>query len=272
MDKILWATTFRGFSGTKNDELQLKFLKSLADSEDIEIQLVLSQWGEPRVEEHVRHFFPNAIIFNHPKEKWSLSQLVLDSSEILPGHDLIWSTCDIEFSSKLALVFSKTMQRDSCLVSSFPNYAVIQGEHSIPISGIDIFGIPAASRRGFENYTAENWNKGWGLFEHQMVSYFRSFETRSKRPINLETKARVFKNLNDRQELGEPSSRLKQEWKENLERWKWLGQKVSRKRFLSQAYIKMLFRGSRSGLMANLVVQLSRDAASLVNRWISKTR
>lgn len=272
MQKILWATTFRGFEGTKNDMLQLRFLRSLADTNGVEIQLLVTQWGELGVEKQVRSFFQNALVTNHAPGKWSLSQLIQDTSGVLPDHDLVWSTCDIEFSQELPLLFSQFLMTERCLVSSFPNYGKLPDGSTYPLSGIDIIGVPASYRPLLEEYVAQNWNEGWGLFEHQLIAFYEQHRKRSKKPINIEASTKVYKNLNSRAELGETSNRLKEEWRQNLRRWEWLRQKWHRKRFLSQSYIKLLFRGSRLTVLANLQKYLLREIFSLIFRRKTKIR
>ena len=109
MTSILWATSFRPFGKSKNnDEIQTKFLDCVCECADVNITMCITQFGEELVEENLDKFRIKKKIFNSkPPKGFKYSQSIilanaLDEYIHSGEYDhLVWSTCDFTFEKDL---------------------------------------------------------------------------------------------------------------------------------------------------------------------------
>jgi len=102
--KIYFATTFRGFNTSYNDDIQFLFIKSIISSY-LDYHFIITQFGEQNVEESVKQFIPNdRLTYFESDTNYNHNEVVINAikhlSNIANGEGLlIWTTADLVYSS-----------------------------------------------------------------------------------------------------------------------------------------------------------------------------
>jgi choline kinase len=228
--KICWATSFRPFGISKNnDHIQKSFLASINNLDSVDVKLILTQFGENKVYDSVVNLHNSVKYIDNPSyknitgKKYSQSEILLNGfKEYVSGeYDLfIWSTCDFIFREnfiKNIVEYTRNEEEfiSCCMPQNFINSS--GGINALSFHyGIDIFVIKLNknNREKLLSDTCFCENYNWGIYEHYISSLS---EFLSVKHINFYKVANILKFENDRVAFNENSNIQKKQWLNNKE-------------------------------------------------------
>ena len=234
--RILIATTFRSFDGTRNDEIQREFLASLKRQTYKNWELNVTIFGERNVEETLLDLdIPYRAVHGDAGEfKFSLTDVLLNAveraRELGRGRSVIlWTTCDVilppQFLQAICDHFSPGTAGTSHPHAEAPSVSELNslrapqlpyGRFSRDVleSGIDLvyFDGDLLLDHETERMLREYRFVDWGLFEHFLVGIA---QLRSSRRVNLWSYGVVQKVTNDREPGNETAEWLADCWTRN---------------------------------------------------------
>ncbi len=233
--RVLWITSFRpfGVSG-ENDEIQIKFLKSLERVRNAEITLHVTQFGEKNVEETLKEFLLDKntkLIFKErarpPNAKYSQTHIMGDGlSEFCENefYDvLVWSTCDFEAPRNLIDVCCQNKKNSEYISCIMPQYHQTNRGHlfdSLAFNfGIDIFvlNISTETAQKMEQLVSRYSNVDWGCYEHFLSSMSDALNIKM---INAAKRTNIRKYGNSYIDFGDTRSKQIVQWAANRDRLK----------------------------------------------------
>jgi len=202
---IYVCTTFRDFSGTKNDEIQYSFLDSLKEQTNQNFKLIVTTFHEKNVEKVITEKFPNnskIIQTNLEKYRFSLSDVVqngIDEALLEKNILVVWTTCDVVLQKNFTEVLESINSRDLFGICH-PN--IFDKKLGSLRKGIDLLFFNAELFREKENY---NYIKdyrfyNWGIFEFFLSGVAKKVSNNRKNVILL---TQIEKNVNDREIVNE---------------------------------------------------------------------
>jgi hypothetical protein len=234
--RILIATTFRSFDGSRNDEIQRAFLASLKRQSYANWELDVTIFGERNVEGTLLDLeIPHHLAHGDAGEfKFSLTDVLLNAvgraREFGSGGSIIlWTTCDVilppNFLQAICDHFSpgtagtshphaeaqSVQELESLRLPQLPYGRFSQ---DVLESGIDLVYfdgdllLDPETERMLRKYRFVDW----GLFEHFLVGIA---QLRSARRINLWSYGVVKKVTNDREPGNETVQWLENCWTRN---------------------------------------------------------
>jgi hypothetical protein len=228
--RIIICTTFRDFKGTKNDDIQRSFLKSIKRQNYKNFELVVSLFGEMEVENELRKFDFKSFFYrnNSCKYRYSLSEVVLNAinyaeKNYTDNYIILWTTCDIILEDNFFYNIAKNY-RVNIIGTSHPHisYSSIEDYKKNKFlskkklfSGFDLiyFDKYFLKNKGIIDSLNENIYNNWGVFEHFLIS-LSELSFRSKK-INIYEVAKIHKIENDRGITDEPNYFLINSHKQN---------------------------------------------------------
>ena len=183
--KIYICTTFRDFNGSLNDQLQRAYLKGIAAQTYSNFELVVTLFGEKKVEENVRAILGDKCYFKDEGKKdykYSLSTVFLNGLERAKEEEdsiLIWSTSDIVLDRNYFETIIKHYD-DSMAGITHPNrHALLLEEKMKEKSrladftfGIDIlfFSTKVLRKKECMDILQKYRFYGWGVFENFLAT------------------------------------------------------------------------------------------------------
>ncbi len=219
--KIIICSTFRDFQGSKNDEIQKIFLKSIENQTYENFELVVTLFGEKNVQKEVEKFNFKSSFFNGSidRYRYSLTQVILnaiDQAEKETGSYLIfWTTCDVIYDDNFFEIVIKNYKNNiigtshpHTIFSSLAKYnEKIDNKNGKLFSGFDLIYFD----KDFLNYKVKDAIKNyifndWGVFEHFLIS-LNEFSKESNM-INIHEESKIYKIENDREITNEPNQFL----------------------------------------------------------------
>lgn len=219
-NKIYLCTTFRDFNGSLNDELQKSFLRSIKEQTYDNFELVVTMFGEKKVEENVKEILGDKAFFideGKKEYKYSLSTVFLNGMERAKTEKdsiLIWSTSDIVLEQNYFEIIVSNYHHSLAGITHPNHYTDSYSEESKKdsrlgdlLTGIDILFFSTEllrqekCRKAIENYTFY----GWGVFENFLATV--GAENAVKR-INTVNISNVYKVCNDREAANETNTML----------------------------------------------------------------
>lgn len=218
--KIIICTTFRDFKGNDNDKIQELFLDSLENQDYKDFDLVVTLFGEKKVESVVRKrklksFFydcdPGA--FRYCLSKVVLNAISYSKSTKEENYIILWTTCDVildkNFLSTIISNFRKNILGTShphLTYGSVTNYDNRRPTGKIELfSGFDLifFDKDFLFDKKIMDAINNNIFNDWGIFEHFLISL--TDLSRGTKRINLFETAKIYKIENDRKLTNEPN-------------------------------------------------------------------
>jgi hypothetical protein len=248
---IYLSCTFRDFTGSANDQLQLNFLRSLNAQTDQHFRLVVTLFGEKNVKDAVTGILGDRAIFvvsaAPPGSRYSHSQVLVNAIKLPkePEALLGWCTVDISLPADFLQVSRQVlMPLSNGAVTSHPHVHRI-GDKFYPqptSSGFDIFiaKLTPATKAAFERQLCSYLNVDWGCFENFLCALFKE---QGCEMINLVEILPVLKLLNDRTLTKEPAMWMMSSARSNeIQLRRYLADSGLPADFLSLAYCHSTFR------------------------------
>lgn len=255
--RLLYCTTLRDFKGTRNDEIQKLFLKSIANQSYQHFEMVITLFGEQRVEKVVKQYgFKSFFYFQEPRGyKYSLSYVLLNAVNHAKemGYEryiVLWSTCDIILDPHLLETILKYNQ-PNMLGTTHPNLAFrcledyYKGENLIREELSEGFDFLFFDNYFLNNESVINSIKkyifyNWGIFEHFLIALAELHENITM--MNFYTIANVIKIYNNRKLTKESNQFLADSHSNNLETFrKFLIHNNIKDKYFSLTYCHLKF-------------------------------
>jgi hypothetical protein len=206
--KIYICTTFREFNDDANSKIQELFLKSLAEQDYENWELVATSFGEKNIKATLTKMrIPFKLIEQGKQDyRFCLTDVVLNGIKSLEstGGVLVWTTADIIFPSNFLSGVNKIAKR-GVAGTSHPHliYEGINeyrnGEHLVPsiYEGFDLifFDDSVLLKNGGKKLIEKYRFINWGVFEHFLVGVANICASKK---INMWPKYKTGKIVNDR--------------------------------------------------------------------------
>lgn len=219
--KIILCTTFRDFKGIENDQIQYMFLDSIRDQTYQDFLVVVTTFGEKKVEGVVKDYFGEKCITRDAQlpsgYRFSLTDVVLNATSVIKELKedcvVIWCTCDIKLPSdlfqKLAVNykagFAGIVHPNICYKTLEDMQEGINPDVHVAY-GIDLLFFDGRLLIDAEQEIRDYRFYDWGFFEHFMAGIAL---LHSNCRINLFCETHVLKVANDRVLTNESKSYFK---------------------------------------------------------------
>lgn len=225
--KILWATTFRPFKlSVNNDIYQEIFMNSLKNLK-ANIEVCVTQFDDYGVEDflsksELKYKFINHPKINLPPKKKYSNKIMIENAlieyckEINDYNFFVFSTSDIIVPSNL-IVELKKKENEESLSLIFPNTLVRNGKllgYYDVVYGIDLIIIRLSKQKAKILLEAiKDWNQyDWGIPEHFLLSVSSLLKLKTS---NMIKKMDIVKFENNYQSVQEDRSWQINSWFEN---------------------------------------------------------
>jgi hypothetical protein len=213
--KIYFATTFRGFNSSYNDDIQSLFIRSIISSYS-DYHFIITQFGEQNVEESVKHLIPNdRLTYFENNTEYNHNEVVINAMKHLSNFAngeglLIWTTADLIYSSVFFEVLLDKLDSDSSFIL-YPNLhtsnletlkSKIFKKTNIYNDGIDLVGFTLDSDLDSILFDMNTFKTvGYGYFEY-ILSLSASLHTKNRfnvsefreYPIKVENSIEIVKD------------------------------------------------------------------------------
>lgn len=225
---IYLGVTFREFNGSRNDDIQRAFLKSLERQQYNAIKVVVTTFGERHVRRELAGYKLNFVFYEQPEPsgyRFSLSDVLenaVKEAKQDPEGVVAWTTCDVVLDDDFFVTVMQNYSRNfvaTChphtVRAGLEHDAVNKGEFSAsPNSGMDLIVMDGALFDSRENMQiiSEYKFRDWGIFEHFLVGL--ALLNKGKR-INVYGMTRIYKIKNDRLPGSETRDWLQMCWERN---------------------------------------------------------
>lgn len=258
MKKVVVATTFRDFSGSANDSIQWLFLWALRRISSVEIQLVVTTFGEEGVIPAVRNVFPDAIFFQEariPGHRYSHTAVLANGMRTVRESDasaLLWTTCDVIIPGAFIDAIAEEHLVPTAHTShphieltakgSMKEYPLASGFDSIAMSRT--LALDEGVRRLVEQYRFYDW----GMFESFLIAMVK---LTGARMLNHARELRIIKLENDRRQTQETVDWLTASWRQNAESFeRFLADRSLPRSYFNLYYCHKQFSGSPRSLLS----------------------
>ena len=246
---IVIACSFRSFNNSTNDRIQHSYLNSLKDQKRVNIIVCAVQFGEIGIKEVLGDSGLEHLLIDLGSQKYSHTEVVLQTLKHFPGTKIFWSTVDLNFPSDF-FYFASMQLESAWMVTSHPH--IIDDErypNDVAVwrrykgYGFDLIGLSASAIETIKPDLISFRNVGWGGFEHQLIAFGRSRKPKTKKMINMAPRFFLSKYTNPKEELNEPNKLLQDEWYENYLNWlPWLEKQVPYRQYLDLKYCNFVFK------------------------------
>lgn len=248
--KIYICCTFRDFNGSENDEIQRNFLKSLLSQTYKNFEMVVTLFGEKKVQTELNKYSFTTTFFNAKQDhkyRYSLSEVLLNALELSSNNNqedyiVLWTTCDITYQSDfLEKIVCNHVSKFSMIGTSHPHLINGVGMDSFNIGSISKgFDLVFFSKAFIENpmvlKSLDDYRFfDWGIFEHFLISLGELVP--NKRMINLYEDSKVYKYENDRSVTNESLQFLKKSHENNARTFQSFLQEFS----ITKKYFNLIF-------------------------------
>lgn len=262
--KIIICTTLRDFKGSENDDIQRLFLKSLETQSYDNFEVVITLFGEKKVEEELSRYKFKTTFYNGNANgfRYSLSQVLLNAFDYAKKRNyanyiILWTTCDVIYDKN----FFKTIidnYIENILGTSHPHKTYssandykekISSKKENLFSGFDLMYFDKSFLEGkdiqesLQRYTYYDW----GIFEHFLISL--SELNKNSNRNNLYEDVKISKIENNRWITKDPNKFLSDSHKRNAEMFK----KFLSEQKLSLAYLDLTYCHLKFRLTKNTV-------------------
>jgi hypothetical protein len=225
--KILWATTFRPFKHSVNNDIyQIIFINSLKNL-NAQIEVCVTQFDDYGVENFLSKSELKYKFINYPKKdlpckkKYS-NKIMLENALIEYCKDsndysfFVYSTSDIIVPSNL-IVELKKKEKEESLLLIFPNTLVSNGKllgYYDVVYGIDLIILRLSKQKAKILLEAiKDWNQyDWGINEHFLIAVSSLLKLKTS---NLIKKMDLVKFENNFESVQEDRSWQINSWFEN---------------------------------------------------------
>ena len=179
---IIFTTTFRPFSNSKNDEIQLEFIRSLKRQTSNKWILLTTQFLDETIDDEIDLLLANKLIHFKKNIKYNHNDVVLNAIDFVDNNIeyqdffIVWTNSDLiypeDFVEKLLLILEET--------GSFIMYPNIHKKSLISIKtyatnflndGIDCIGFSSKTNlREIQRLLNLYRTSGYGYFEYLLAS------------------------------------------------------------------------------------------------------
>lgn len=226
--KIYICTTFRDFNGSLNDQLQKAYLYGIKNQTYSNFELVVTLFGEKKVEENVREIVGDKCSFideGKKDYKYSLSTVFLNGLKKAKEEKdsiLIWSTSDIVLDDNYFETIIKNYHESLAGITHPNRHAAFLGEDMKSNSsfadftfGIDIlfFSTKVLLQKECMEAIEKYRFFGWGVFENFLATLGAEYAGKCINTVNISD---VYKVANDREAAQETNLMLSDAAQKNL--------------------------------------------------------
>lgn len=226
--KIIIATTFRDFIGNDNDKNQYLFLESLQAQTHSDWELAVTIFNEKNVEKTLKKLGIAHKIYkdrqNH-EHRYSHSDVFLNGIKSIhkPGSIYLWTTSDVIYEPDFLALLAKHCRpgmagtsHPHLIASGIDNHEVGKYEHAPLFEGFDLLFYDGDLFLDKKNLKLikDYYFSEWGIFEHFLIGIAQVI---ANKRINIWTKSKVRKILNDREASNDTSEFMDRSWKRNYE-------------------------------------------------------
>ncbi len=227
--KIIVCTTMRDFNGSDNDLIQIKFLESIKAQSYKNIEVVITLFGEKRVEEMVGGFLPQAVFFEGSLEdyRYSLTQVLHNAilyaeNKKYVDYAVLWTTCDVLYKNNFIEICEKYLENKTILTSHPHQISTLEGANthsswyvSSLVSGFDMMFFTSKVLKDLKiNKACQDYIfKDWGVYEHFLISL--AALANNVEMINVYEESSIIKIENNRLLTNEPNKFLIDSHKRN---------------------------------------------------------
>jgi|GEM_PF-1678258 len=228
-EKVIICTTLRDFTGSENDEIQIRFLESLLAQTYEDIEFIVTLFGEKNVETTVKKYIPNAFFYNGKADdfRYSLSEVLNNAIQYAKDKkykkfSVLWTTCDVLYAPNFIEVCSAHSIKKR-IITSHPHKVVSTNNFNIDIlqdvsglgSGFDMIYMTSdfLEQEDVQKALSKYIYTDWGIFEHFLIALSRL--CKDVRLINVCEESQVKKIENDRQITNDSNSFLMGSHKKN---------------------------------------------------------
>ncbi|MDR2186117.1 MAG: hypothetical protein LBO80_10725 [Treponema sp.] len=252
---IYLCTTFREFNGSRNDEIQRLFLKSIKEQSNQNYKLIVTTFGEKTVSSVIESEFPNKskVIDVHLENyRYSLTDVLINCiEEALLGNNILilWCTCDIILQNNFFDVLEKINTFDLagiCHPHFISNTPQDYENNIITINplrrGIDIMFFNSEIFRNdkYFSYIKNYRNYDWGAYENFLAGVAK-LSTKNRKNIFL--LSRIYKIENDRVVNNETQTFLNESQSRNIQTLKsFIKNEKCTKKIMDMLYCHYLYK------------------------------